>query len=346
MNTDNRIVPYPPMLVPSETPVKQIAGAPQPKDSTVANHVPGTAYDVTHFVPIPDNHLPLTTLPDDAHNFDHFKLYIKSKPCYDATPLSRATIMTQKECAAFRVDLWTLMEHRTVAWHTRPYRGDPVPGKDVGDPFSRKGFAAETPRTTIKKKCMKSFPLTDTQSKIVCTLCSGTCKQQCDSCHGGGQVSCCMKSSVCSHCHGSGEVKCGECGACGYLLRWATLNITWHSIESVSCYQDEKDTFLPENIIRKLPRKPVFYENDLEWNNDIFLLGYGTLFQTIGESSPVDFGTELQKQYQSHYIQLQDSMVIRRIKCLIRRVDMIRTDYQLDDFVNRSQRNKGEQNHL
>jgi len=299
----------------------------------------GKQYQPTDFVVGQIVPIGLPVVVTNLDSFDHFKQYIQSKCCYNSAPLDQAIVVVKKNRNAFQVDMWTLMEHRSIEWKTRPYRGESVPGIHIDNVFNWKDFPFDTPSTAIPKKRTRSHTLTDTQHKIMCSSCNGQGKQHCSSCNGTGNVARAQGTLRCSHCHGKGNVNCDKCATSGYLLSWAIMTMTWHTLHSIGIYQN---TFLPEKIIRKIPGKPTFYENDMEWTNDIFLLNYGNLYRIITEKSSLDFGQGIQQQYQNcHFAKLTNSMLIRKLKCLIRKVDIIETNYKLDGYVNKSERNRG-----
>jgi hypothetical protein len=110
------------------------------------------------------------------------------------------------------------------------------------------------------------------------------------------------------------------------------MKLTWYSIRSTDFYQN---SFLPKDIIYSIPNKSPLYENDCDWTNDIFLVNYGNLYKSVIEKSPLDFGQGIQQQYQDkHFAKLKPNMTIRRLKCLIRQVDIVETDYKLDRYRN------------
>jgi hypothetical protein len=307
---------------------------------TISEEPTGKVYTETDFVQGPVVKRGPIVVVENLDSFDNFKRYIKGKFCYDSTPLDQAVVVGKKNRKAFRVDMWTLMEHRSVEWKTRPYRNESVPSKGVDNVFDWTNFSFDTPPTIISKDRIRSHVLTDTQRKTMCSLCNGQGKQHCTSCNGVGNIASGPRSTRCSRCHGAGKLNCAQCAASGHLLSWAVMAIKWHTIHSVGVYQN---TFLPEEIIRRIPNKSIFYENDMKWTNDVFLLHYGNLYKTITENSPVDFGLGIQQQYQDYHLaKLENSMIIRQLKCLIREVDIIETDYKLDGYVNTSEQNKGE----
>lgn len=296
-------------------------------------------FQTTDFVPMvgPLNQTP--TLPADPYSLSHFQLYIKSKPCYNATPVADAKILKSQERIAYRVDLWTLMEHRSIVWKERPYRDESVPGQAVLDIFNVKDLPFETPGTVVKGTLKIEHPLEHTQRKIMCPLCTGKGSTPCSPCYGQGQVIPRNNNRTqCSKCHGQGKLNCTKCKGSGFLLTFAVLTVGWNTIHTEACYQN---TFLPEKLILKRLKKSVFYDEDKEWNNSLFLTGLGALYDTISAQSPPDlakkFGQDIQKQYQTHFARLKDQMMIRRIKCLIRQVEIIEVDYQLKGYVNKSE---------
>jgi hypothetical protein len=297
-------------------------------------------YDPTNFVALPQATGPVIPPLVDPNNFDHFKRYAKSKLCYNAAILDQATAVERTERIAFQVDMWSLMEHRSVEEHTKPYDDfESVPGQDIGNLFDWDDFPFEPPSTIIEGQRSKSHPLSKTQRKVACPLCDAEGKQQCSSCNGRGQILANNKTSQCSRCRGKGKIKCTKCAGSGYLLSYYEMKITWETIHSIGWYQN---SFLPDKIIQRMPNKDTFFDANLHWTNDIFLTSYGNLFQTILQESPVKFEKNVQQQYQDgHFAKLKDATVMRRLKCLIRYVNISQTDYQLDGYVNKEERNKG-----
>ena len=300
-------------------------------------------FQTTDFVPIVGRLNQTSTLPAEPYSLSHFQLYVKDKSCYNATPVADAKIVQAQERVAYRVDMWTLMEHRSVEWKERPYRDEPAPGQPLLDIFNVKDLPFETPGTIIKGTPKLSHPLEYTQRKITCTSCTGKGRTPCGSCYGQGQgILRNNQTTQCSKCRGQGTLNCTKCIGSGFLLTFAVLTVEWNTIHTEACYQN---TFLPEKFILNRLKKSVFYDEDYEWNNSLFLTGYGTLYETIGARSPPDlakkFGQDIQKQYQTHFARLKDQMMICRIKCLIRQVEIIETDYQLEGYINKSERHSG-----
>jgi hypothetical protein len=232
------------------------------------------------------------------------------------------------------------MEHRSVKECTKPYDDYEVtPGKDIGNLFDWDDFPFDTPSTVIEGQRNKSHPLAETQRKVACPSCDTKGKEPCSSCNGQGKIRANNQLSQCSRCRGKGEVKCNRCAASGYLLAYYEMKITWETLHSVRWYQN---SFLPEKIIRQMPDKDIFYEANLNWTNDIFLTSYGNLFQTIVEDSPYRFEKHVQQQYQDgHFSKLKDATLMRRLKFLIRYINIKQTDYVLDGYINKEDRNKG-----
>jgi len=120
------------------------------------------------------------------------------------------------------------------------------------------------------------------------------------------------------------------------------LTVEWNTKKTVSPYQN---TFLPEKKIRRRLKKKIFFDADREWDNHIFLTNYPNLYETIAICSPPNlakkFGQDIQKQYQTHFAALKPSQKMRKMKILIRKVDIIETDYQLEGYTNKSGTHKG-----
>ena len=273
------------------------------------------------------------TVSIDVDTFDHFKGFIKSKSCYNATPLNSVRPMDEKKCIAFQVDMWTLMEQRSVEWKTEAYRSESTPAEPLGNIFGwKEDNLSEPPKTNLAKEITRTGRLRKTQKKILCTSCQGEKGMRCHSCHG-------QNSARCSTCQGSGKLKCKTCLGTGILLQYASMKISWKTIHSVDTYQN---TYLPMKRITKVTNKTIFREYDQEWLNSMFLLNYSTLFDDIARYSPVDFRKDIQQQYQDyHYAKVDPSTIIRRVKILIRSLDILQVDYQLEGFVSDSNRHKG-----
>jgi hypothetical protein len=293
-------------------------------------------YDITKFVSVPTG--PSVPSVVDRTNFDHFKRYVKNKWCYDSAILDTAVVGEGIERMAFQVDIWSLMEHRSISQRQRPYNGESAPGKRYKNIFDLTDSDIQTPSTIIKGERTKSYPLKETQTKQKCRFCNTEGKQQCSSCNGRGIIIKNNNTNQCSHCRGRGLINCNQCNSAAYLLVYDEVKVTWHTIHSVDYYQN---TFLPTNMIQKMPDKPIFYDGSCEWTNDIFLTSFGELYRVIGDS-PVHFEKGIQQQYQDkHFIKLEPSSVIRRLKCLIRYIEIRETDYKLDGHINETERNKG-----
>ena len=310
----------------------------------IASAQPERQMYVTNFVPPPvlGNRLP--TLPDNPYDFEHFKHYIDQKLCYNSAPLTQSAFIKAQERIAYRIDMWTLMEQRSVEWRTKPYTNEETPGKTLGNIFHWEDLPFETPRADLEREVKASCPLKDTQCKIRCTSCNGKGTQPCPSCHGQGHIiPRSGGSTLCPRCRGQGRLNCSTCTGSGLCLKWAVLTVKWNSFNTVSCCQN---TFLPEKMIRRRLNKSIFFDGEQEWANNIFLTSYNELYQNIHGRVPADLsdklGKELQKQYQTHFIQKKQSTLIRRIKCLIRQVDIIEVDYRLEGYVNKGEQHRGE----
>ena len=317
------------------------------QDRTImpSNQLPAVpvSFHTADFVPVVGSFNQLPTLPADPYDISHFQLYVKNKFCYNSAPVAKARIVKAQERVGYRVDIWTLMERRTVKWEERPYRGESTPGKLLPDIFNLQDLPFDTPETVIKGNQKVACPLEDTQRKVACNSCTGKGKMSCDSCYGHGHVIPRNNNRTqCSKCHGQGTLNCTKCMGSGSLLTWAVLTVEWNTIDTKACYQN---TFLPEKMILTRLKKSILYDDDLEWNNSLFLTNFGTLYETILARSPEDlakrFGQDIQKQYQTHYARIKDQMIIRRMKCLIRQVDIIEMEYQLEGYTNKSEQHSG-----
>ncbi|CAM4874420.1 unnamed protein product [Rotaria socialis] len=299
------------------------------------------------FVPIPMQQVVSLAFPIDPYSFDHFRKYIGSKLCYNAAPLDQSKIIKTQERVAYRVDIWTLMENRTLEWTTKPYRDEDTPNRTVGNIFDWDDISFDCPRADVEGIVKKSYPLEDTQAKIVCGFCRGQGAQKCAQCYGQGHfIPQNGYSTRCLACNGQGTLSCVHCDRSGFLLKVATLKFEWESINSVNCYQN---TFLPDKLIRLRRNKPVVFDGAIKWNSSMVLTNFPELIETLQGQTPGDLSDKLikdiQKQYLTHYIRLKkptQSNRITKIKCLVRQVDVIEIDYRLDGYINKVGRNKGE----
>ncbi|CAF3286972.1 unnamed protein product [Rotaria socialis] len=301
------------------------------------------------FVPIPMQQVVSLAFPIDPYSFDHFRKYIGSKLCYNAAPLDQSKIIKTQERVAYRVDIWTLMENRTLEWTTKPYRDEDTPNRTVGNIFDWDDISFDCPRADVEGIVKKSYPLEDTQAKIVCGFCRGQGAQKCAQCYGQGHfIPQNGYSTRCLACNGQGTLSCVHCDRSGFLLKVATLKFEWESINSVNCYQN---TFLPDKLIRLRRNKPVVFDGAIKWNSSMVLTNFPELIETLQGQTPGDLSDKLikdiQKQYLTHYIRLKkptQSNRITKIKCLVRQVDVIEIDYRLDGYINKVGRNKGTDN--
>ncbi|CAF0721831.1 unnamed protein product [Adineta steineri] len=305
---------------------------------------PAPYTSATTLIPLPDKPYTVATLPSDPFNFSYFQQHVKSKLCYNSDPIDTAMVTKSQDRVAYWAEIWTLMEYRSVKTEERPYKGESVGGQVVGNLFDLKDLPIQTPQTDIEGTRETSCPLVNTQRKVICSQCNGKGKQQCASCAGQGHlIPCgCGNDTQCSTCHGTGNLNCTKCvGAC-FLLRWEVLTIKWETIQTVSPYQN---TFLPKRKIRFRPKKKVFFDADHDWTNHIFLTNYPDLYETIATHTPPDmakkFGQDIQKQYQTHYARLKPSTIMRKMKILIRQVNIIEVDYQLEGYTNKNGTHKG-----
>ncbi|CAF0947772.1 unnamed protein product [Adineta steineri] len=293
---------------------------------------------------LPDGSYTVATLPSDPSNLLHFQQQVKSKFCYNSGPIDTATFIKSQQRIAYWVEMWTLMEHRSVKTEERPYKGESASGQAAGNIFDLKNLPIQTPQTNIKGTQKTSCPLVNTQRKVICGQCNGRGKQQCASCAAQGHLipNANNNNTQCTTCRGTGNLNCTKCvGAC-FLLRWEVLTIEWNTKQTVSAYQN---TFLPEKKIRFRPKKKVFFDADHDWNNFVLLTNYPDLYETIAIRTPPDmarkFGQDIEKQYLTHYAALKPSIIMRQMKILIRQVDIIEIDYQLEGYTNKNGTHKG-----
>lgn len=286
---------------------------------------------------------PVTTRDFDA--FEHFKNYIREKFCYHTIPFEKATLLETHKRIAYQVDMWTLMEKRTPIWCTRAYRGEKTLGKNVDDIFLWSNDAWQTPSTSLDGSASRTYDVEESMSKISCSTCGGTGQVFCTSCHGTGRrLADKGISTTCSRCNEKGRAPCKLCEQSGYLLRYLALKFDWYGLHSVGVYQN---SFLPEKNVRRVQKKPIFYECDASWSNDPFLIDYGNLLKRIQENAAFDFVPFVHEQYQqNHFSKLPKSVMIAKMKVLIRTLDINEVEYQLEGYINSNERHAGKWSRL
>ena len=329
----------------SNQPQNQIVDQPQnpaaiPESTKTMITTLPTRYDVTEFVGVLKTDGPSIKPVSDPLNFEHFKNYVKGKSCYNASILDQAKPSENRVAVAFEVDLWTLMETRSFKYYQRPYNGEKALGYPDGDPFDYPLPDSQHIRTDNYNPKPAEYPIERTQKKLSCEKCSSQGKLICPTCFGHkGQV---IGGTTlpCTKCSASGYLQCKECNGSGYFLHWAVLVVKRKVLHSAGYYQN---TFLPKDIIRKMPNKFTLFDEEKKWTNSIFITDFTHLCDIISQQCRLNFIKDLQQQYQDqHIIKIDGSTTIIQLRCSIRGIPVLEIDYELPDFINESKRNTGQ----
>ncbi|CAF1251400.1 unnamed protein product [Adineta ricciae] len=220
--------------------------------------------------------------PDTSSPFlDIMKTYVQSKICYHPSALMNANVTNvNTKAAAYQIDLWTLIDRRTIEQQGRPYNGENTPQEQLRDPWS---YDFGRPAIVLENRQKSVHDLMQTSWKAVCSKCNGHGMHNCAFCHGRGRRACthCRTTGnstqhahqctschgthtvKCSNCRGHGKVSCARCNRRGVLLHWHRLTIEWYTLHSVS-YQS--NTPLPVKKIKQAPGKQNYLSFEQGWS--------------------------------------------------------------------------------
>ncbi|CAF1341671.1 unnamed protein product, partial [Rotaria sordida] len=67
------------------------------------------------------------TGPDDP--LAEFRQYVNSKLCYHPAALADASVVRQTKKEAYQIDIYTLMEERSMEWKQSPYDNENCPAQ-------------------------------------------------------------------------------------------------------------------------------------------------------------------------------------------------------------------------
>ena len=264
--------------------------------------------------------------------------YVKDKLCYHPAALANASVISQAKKEAYQVDIYTLMEERSIEWKEQPYANENHPAENVqlfDDHF-------DIPSTNLESKQSYHADIMRSQNKIPCHGCEGLGHKKCTACFGSGKSVLSSKGQPCSACGGNGLQGCKRCDLCGNLLRWARVTANFYTVHSTAYYQN---TFLPENRIRKSLSKQPFFNKDEEWATEKQFVGFASslsLCDTIKKSSAVEYWLAVEEQYMNKHIKkIKTNTKIRRMQIKIDKLSIIETDYSLEPYVNKRDPSKG-----
>jgi hypothetical protein len=125
------------------------------------------------------------------------------------------------------------------------------------------------------------------------------------------------------------------------VVCWKKLNIEWYTLYSVSF---PKNTFLSDELIKKVSNKQVVFDGDDGCISQSLDSTFPHLLKEINAKSPHNFVPYIEKQFSSnHFNKGNNSTRIRRIKCLIQKIDITAVDYQSGTLKNTKDAPKGTQ---
>ncbi|MCC7159989.1 MAG: hypothetical protein IT281_10705 [Ignavibacteria bacterium] len=289
------------------------------------------------------------------------KTYVQSKACYNSSALTNARVTNVKQGSiAYQIDLWTLMESRSLEKREKPYNGEATPAQTLLNAWDYQ-FQQQP---TLKAHQKETHDLTQTCSKIVCPDCSGAARSRCPSCQGNGRQPCnycrinsstqisgeIYDKSVCSYCNDTGVINCSACNSTGivdcsrcrtrgHILQWYELIIEWFTIHTVSL---QSNTALSAEIVYEAPGKQPCWLFDQNWSN---AYSFNNYFQSAFAKQRAEFPVKLDKLTKdftkNHLEKIDNDCLIIRLKCEIQKLDIIEVEYEAEGFTNETDTNMG-----
>jgi hypothetical protein len=261
--------------------------------------------------------------------------HVSSKCCYHASPIDNAKVTDQKSQVAFRVEIWTLLEKRSIKTTRKVYENEEVPGQAFGSLLDEK-YGSKPKLTVLNSKTTESIPIKETQKKVACSKCKGQGKLFCVPCNGTGKET----EKECTKCKGKGSHICKECSMIGYFLERVEMESQWQTVYSVTY---PKNTTLPDKVIKEARGKANYFEGDDFCANQSIQSTFNNLTSKANSESSLPFYHLIEEQFkENHMKKTNPSTQIRRIKCMIQRIDILEINYQTEKFVNKTGPKKGE----
>jgi hypothetical protein len=226
------------------------------------------------------------------------------------------------------------MEKRSTETKEKPFDDKPAPGEELGDIFGEK-YSYDAPDTVLLEKQREHHDLTNTRQKLLCPTCQGKGTTRCFLCKETGQ----NFGKTCMACNGQGSSVCKQCSKIGYIVRWERLNIDWYTIYSKSC---QRNTFLPDQRVTEAINKQNVFDGNDECVNQSLDSTFPHLLREIKAKSPQDFSLFIEEQFSKHHSKKTDNSTrMRRIKCLIQKLDIVEIDYDSGTLTNTKDAPKG-----
>ena len=185
------------------------------------------------------------------------------------------------------------------------------------------------------KKKHEVYDLFDTRQKLICPGCQGKAR------HDAFYVMKLVKNS-------EKHVRCAAVKVRQYvsnaqklviLFVIKRLKIEWHTIYSITY---PRNTFLPDGHIKEARNKQTAFNGDDECVDQSLESTFQHLLKEIDAKSPHNFAPFIKEQFSRHHSdKTDDSTRIRRIKCIIHKLDIMEIDYQCGTLQNTKNARKG-----
>lgn len=217
-----------------------------------------------------------------------------SGPCCQKFRLvSRAENVITEEKIIYAAFLCTLVEERWTVQKTFPYNGNEIcPGDPIGDIWHDYEF--DTPQITVLKtpQLCVSKDLNHTQRR-----------------------------EECSQCRDNREDKCSQCKGKHSVFIRTQLNVKWSNHKSNPFYPPGDESLYSQLKLQEFSNKIKCVDFDDIWPSDERSLN--SIFNRCN-GLPEDLKNDLNRKFLT-----QSSSTIRRLKCLIERVGVVKISYQL-----------------
>lgn len=265
---------------------------------------------------------------DDEGLRGHFSNYVRVKLCYHPDAAEKAEIMSRINKAAFEIEIWTLIEKRSVEWEEKSDDGKPAQGDHPQENlFENHHFAP--PNTILDRPVSGETLLENTRKKEDCPDCNGTGENRCIFCSGDGT----KFGKQCLACRGRGSKPCSRCGNTGKIIKTARLKVAWETVHSTLYHHD---SFIPDEQIKNAKSKSTIFDHDEFCQNDSLKSTFPNLIGEISKYSPVDFGRYLEKDFEENHTKRvkKNSSKIRKIQCRIRMINILEIQYRSGIYTN------------
>ncbi|CAF0964133.1 unnamed protein product [Didymodactylos carnosus] len=207
-----------------------------------------------------------SSAPQESTNSDkelqYLMNYVNSKKCYHSSGVENANVVNRQQKIAFQVQIWTLMEKRSVVLKEQAFDNRPTPGEDLEDMFNDK-YAYAASETVVSEKTRGSIDLLNTRKKVICPSCQGKGLKPCLLCNESGV----KLGKPCLMCNGQGSSVCTRCSKVGHVVQWNKLTVEWNTVYSVTY---PRNTFLPDSCIHKTEGKLKTSESTTPAQNGMF----------------------------------------------------------------------------